>query len=83
MNDEGTGEGGRWVEVLCAQCAERGEVHVIAACAECGWPPAGDGRCLCFYPEQREWQWRYGEYLADSLPRLRAVKEVSSPPELN
>lgn len=32
----------------CPQCEEAGyPEHMIKVCAECGRPPALDGRCLC------------------------------------
>jgi hypothetical protein len=50
----------------------------IPVCVECGWPPAIDGRCLCFYPEQAEWFGRYHEYMAANLPRLRGLVGITT-----
>ena len=56
---------------------------VVEVCADCGWPPALDGRCLCFYPEHREWYGRYFAYLTESLPRLRSLKGLGPRAEDN
>jgi hypothetical protein len=71
-DDQQTPDGGLIV-IPCAQCLADGRLHLIDACAECGWPPARDGRCLCSYPEREKWRGRYGEYMTGNLPRLRAL----------
>jgi hypothetical protein len=36
--------------IPCPDCEAQGLQHMIQVCAECGFPPALDGRCVCETP---------------------------------
>jgi hypothetical protein len=52
--------------------------HVMNVCAECGWPPALDGRCLCHFPQHKDEQGRFPDYAAHMLT-LRARMGLDPP----
>jgi hypothetical protein len=70
---------------LCDHCLLNGEVHIIEVCAECGWPPAGDGRCYCeTHGSPPDGQWPdYRGYMTENRDRLRALKGLGPRPRDN
>jgi len=57
--------------------------ELMEVCDSCGWPPAGDGRCLCAHPEHGAFYGRYAEYMTENLARLRGLVGLGPIREVN